>query len=261
MERFVIQSRDEHGAEIGVHLHMYASFLKAAGVAFQAHPSVNARTAAGSMDETGYSVPMIRYSRAEMRAMLEFTLKTFQARGLGRPVTFCAGYFTTNLDLQREIAVQGFTSSAAAFPPGTEIGKAYPPSWHELSGWDTTVRIDTRPYRVSQQTILPAGEPPYIAARDGKPLVEIPQTSKIDWMVSSDDMKVIFQKHLSIARNGDPTAVCLAIHEMDAKENGPKYDEVLRYVDQHLPNSDRDVPVRYATVSQVRAAFIEHWGK
>jgi hypothetical protein len=240
---------------------MYESLLKAVGVAFQTHPSVNARVAAGSRDESGYSVPMSRYARAEIRALLEFTLTTFQERGLGRPVTFCAGYYTTSLDLQKEIAAQGFTTSAAAFPPGTAIGRAYPPAWNELSGWDQTVRFDTRPYRISQQTILPGGGPPYIDANDGHPLMELPQTCKIDWMVSSDDMKIIIAKHLSLALEGQPTAVCLAMHEMDATENFTKYDEVLGYVDELVSASDPRNPVKYATASQVRAAFLEHWNK
>jgi hypothetical protein len=259
MEQFVLQSRDQHAAEIGVHLHMYKSLLEKAGVPFRSQPSVNARMAAGSADESGYSVPMSAYAREELRTLLEFTLKTFDRRGLGRPATFCAGYYATSLDLQKEIAAQGFVCSAAAFPPGTEIGKAYPPSWRELSGWDETVRFDTAPYRISQTTILPAGEPPYIQASDGKPLVEIPQTCKIDWMVSSDDIKVIFKKHLSIAGQGRPTAICLAMHDMYAKDEFAKYDEVLRYIDECVAESDHRVPVRYATISQVRAALLEHW--
>lgn len=261
MEEFVIRSRDRHGAEIGLHLHMYEGLLKAAGVTFRAHPSVNAKVVAGSSDSTGYSVPMNHYTPEEIGKLLEFTLETFRDRGLGQPATFCAGYYTTSLDLQKEVTAKGFTTSAAAFPPGTEIGRAYPPAWHELSGWDETVRFDTLPYRVSRRSILPDGGPPYIEAVDGRPLVELPQTCKIDWMVSSDDMKVIIAKHLSIAEKGRPTAVCLAMHEMDARENFAKYDEVLAYVDALVADSDRRPPVRYATASKVRAGFLEHWAQ
>jgi hypothetical protein len=253
---FICKAHTQSGAEIALHLHMYKSLLNAAGVAFQAEPSVNSRMVVGSRDATGYSVPMSRYSPAEIHTLLQFSIGTFEKVKLQRPTTFCAGYYTTSLDLQKEIAASGFTASAAAFPPGKEIGDAYPPSWRELAGWDESVTINSRPYRVSQNSILPTGEAPYILANDGQPLVEIPQTGKIDWMVTSDDMRVIFKKHLSMAESGQPTAVCLAIHDMYAKKNFAKFDEVLGFIDEIAENG---VPVRYATVSEVRAAFIRHW--
>jgi len=258
MERYVKRSRDQHGAEIGVHLHMYESLLKASGVKFVAHPSLNARTVEGSSDETGYAVPLTRYSRAEIAQMLEFTRKMFRRHGLGNPKTFCAGFYGTSLDLQKEIAGQGYTTSAAAFPPGAQFGSQYAPSWHELSGWQESVTFKTPPYRVSQRSILPTGSPPFIKVADGKSLVEIPQTCKIDWMVSADDMKAIFKYHLAIAREGQPTAVCLAIHETSGEEHFAKYDDVLNYTDEHV-RADGAPSVRYVTASELRSEFLGHW--
>jgi len=255
MERFVKQSRANHDAEIGVHLHMYKSLLDAAGVEFVPQPSLAADAVEGSYDESGYAVPMTRYSRDEIGRMLTFTLKTFHDRELGEPKTFCAGFYATSLDLQREIAARGFTTSAAAFPPGTQFGSEYAPSWHALSGWDASVMYRTVPYRVSQSTILPHGQQPFLLAADHKPLVELPQTCKIDWMVTDEDMKVIFKEHLAIARGGNTTAVCLAIHETGGAAYVAKYDEVLAYIDEHI--ASRSKPnVRYVTAAELRELVV-----
>lgn len=58
MEAYVKESRDEHGAEIGVHLHMYRTFVESAVVEYRIRPSVSAKQARGSSDPSGYSIPM-----------------------------------------------------------------------------------------------------------------------------------------------------------------------------------------------------------
>ena len=150
MEAYVKESRDEHGAEIGVHLHMYRTFVESAGVEYRIRPSVSAKQARGSSDPSGYSVPMSAYSGDEISKMLEFTRAKFSKQGLGVPKTFCAGFYATSLELQKRIVADGYTASAAAFPPGSEIGAQYAPSWHELSGWDKSVSVRSAPYRVAQ---------------------------------------------------------------------------------------------------------------
>ena len=120
--------------------------------------------------------------------LLDFTKKAFRERNLGQPKTFCAGFYATSLDLQQEIASHGYTTSAAAFPPGTQFGSKYAPSWHKLSGWDASVTYKSRPYRISQKSILPGSQAPFIIAVDGLPLVEVPQTCKIDWMLTAEEI-------------------------------------------------------------------------
>ena len=259
MEAYVKESRDEHGAEIGVHLHMYRTFVESAGVTYRTRPSVSAKQAKGSMDPSGYSVPMSAYDGDEISRMLEFTLSKFKERKLGVPGTFCAGFYTTSLELQKRIVAAGYTASAAAFPTRREIGAQYAPSWHELSGWNDSVTIRSAPYRVSQKTILPTGSAPYLRAADGKPLVEIPQNAKIDWMVSAQDMKQIINMHIEQAEKGKPAAVCLAIHEGSAHEHFRKYDAVLDHVDWMI-RENKKVAVHYATVATVRKQFLRSWG-
>ena len=90
--------------------------------------------------------------------------------------------------------------------------------------------------------------------------MEIPQNAKIDWMVSARDMKRIIGLHVEKAKAGQPTAVCLAIHEGSAHEHFKKYDEVLDHVDR-LIRENKAVTLRYATVSAVRDQFLRLWQK
>jgi len=256
MERFVKQTRDHHGAEIGTHLHMYESLLTAADVKFATHPSISAEQVEGSRDDSGYAVPITRYSREEIGKLLEQTRKIYQERELGQPKTFCAGFYATSLDLQKMIAFYGYTTSAAAFPPQAVFGAQYAPSWHVLSGWNASVTYKSRPYRISQASILPGHEAPFISAIDKQPLVEIPQTCKIDWMVSAEDMKIIFKEHLAIARQGTTTAICLAIHETSSEENFDKFHQVLGYIDEHI-HSDSQPQVKYITTAELRDRILE----
>ncbi len=255
MEAFVLESKGRHGAEIGVHLHMHASFVRAAGVEFRDRPSLTASRVAGSRDETGYAVPMTAYKRHEMRAMLDWTIAKFEERKLGRPRSFCAGFYATSLPLQESLVAKGFGVSAAAFPTGDRFGRKYAPAWESLSGWDETVRHTTRPYRVSTRTILPGGPEPFLQGEAG-PLLEVPQTCKIDWMVSLEDMKAVFRDHLELAQAGVPAAICLAIHEENAADHEAKYDDMLSFVDTQT-RVRSGVRVRYATLSELRAQWLK----
>ena len=258
MESFVKKCRDDHGAEIGVHLHMYESLLKKAGVKFRNSPSMNAKSADTSQDDTGYSVPMTIYSRNEIDKILNFTLNKFKERNLGRPRSFCAGFYAASIELQKAIATNGYYISAAAFPPSNKFGAQYAPSWHELSGWNKTVTVRSRPYKISEETILPIGTAPYIKAKDGKPLIEFPQTCKIDWMVSVEHMKTIFREHLKFCKQGQMSAVCLAIHENNAAQHLEKYDTVLNYIDEQiLSNAEKGIRIEYSTLSAIRDNFFE----
>ena len=255
MECFVKRTQAEQGAEIGTHLHMYQSLLGAAEVKFEVHPSMNAAEVRQSRDASGYAVPITRYSREEIGRLLALTARVFDEHGLGQPRTFCAGFYATSIDLQREIVAHGYTVSAAAFPPGTQLGAKYAPSWNRLAGWDASITHRLRPYFVSAETILPSGSKPYLLAHDGMPLVEIPQTCKIDWMMTAEEMKVVIKQHLAIAQAVEKSAVCLAIHETGGAAHCAKFDEVLRYIDDYR-TSKREPIVKYVTASQLREAFV-----
>lgn len=254
MEGLVKEAR-KNGGEIGVHTHMYRSLVEASGVEFRTSPSLGGQKIEGSTDPSGYAVPVTAYTAAEIGSILDYTLKVFAERKLGEPRTYCAGFYATSLTLQQEIVRRGFNVSAAAFPPGREIGSEYALAWQAGAGWDRTVTHDTSPYLVSETTILPGGVAPFLSGESGV-LLEVPQTGKIDWMVSAEQMKEIFRRHLKIARSGTTTAVCFAMHEEHAAQYLEKYDEVLTFVDGFLGPKKTPL-VRYVTCSQLRATYLD----
>jgi len=255
MEAYVIEARDLYGAEIGLHVHMYKSLVEAAGVAFRSSPSMSGSPPGCGSDSSGYAVPITAYSESEIRDVLAYSIDRIEVHGLGRPRTFCAGFYAANPTLQSVLHGLGFKTSAAAFPPGTIYGSEYSPCWYQLSGWGyVPVTHTTPPYLVSSTAIYPKGPWPYLWDNLGT-LVEIPQVCKIDWMVSADDMKNIFMENYNLAEAGRPSAVCLAIHETNGAGHFSKYDEVLTFIDGYV-ESAVPVPVFYATASQIREAFL-----
>ena len=252
MEALVKASR-ESGGEIGVHTHMYRSLVEAAGVTFRNHPSAASRVVAGSVDDTGYAVPTTAYSEDEIAKILRYTIELFEQRGLGRPRTFCAGFWATSVALQRTLVQLEFTTSAAAMPVGSDYEMRLPGACFELFGWDKTVTHLTPPYAVSATSILPGSSLPYLTSRHG-PLIEIPQTCMIDLMIELEGIKQIVAAHYDETKSGTDSAVCLAIHEENAAEVVDAYDDLLRFVDSLAANSG-DVDVRYATCTTVSRAF------
>ncbi len=254
IEDYLIEARDVYSAEIGLHLHMYKSFVLASGVAFHDAPSFGGSPPDCGSDASGYTVPMTSYSRMQMQDMLHHAVDLFREHGWARPRSFCTGYYAAGTALNAALAAEGFTTSATAFPPGTEYGGWYGQCWDILSGWaDGTVTHWTPPYLISTETIMPDGTPPYLLMGDG-PLLEIPQVCKIDWMVSAADMQAVFLEHYDIAAAGQPTAVCLAMHDTHGDSDFSKYNATLNFIDDYIARGD--VPVIYATASEIRDAYL-----
>jgi hypothetical protein len=243
---YFYEVREAYAAEIGAHVHMYSTTAKAAQVAFRNSPDINSFPPCTSIDVIGYQVPLTAYTEEEIRKILELTIDLFIAHGLGHPKSFCPGFYAANPTLQSVLDRMGFMVSAAAFPHGTTYGKEFNPCWKLLSGWDDSINHLTRPYPISTSTILP-GAPPYLS------LLEIPQTCKIDWMVSAQDMKNIFREHYALAQAGEPMAICFALHIDNACAEFAKFNEVLTFVDSYM--LAKGVSVRYATLSEVKSYF------
>jgi len=254
IEAYLVEARDVYGAEIGLHLHMYLSFLEATGIDLHYVRSFTAEPPDCPGGLYGYTACMTDYTRAEIRQMLQTSIELYADHGFDRPRTFCAGFYAASPELQAALVAEGFTVSAAGFPPGSVYGGWYGECWDILSGWaDGTLTHWTTPYLVSTDTIMPDGKPPYLLTGEG-PLIELPQVGKINNKISYYDMVDIYLEHYAIASAGRPTAVCLAIHEFDAFSYCPTYDNVLSFIEEHSEGGD--VPVVFATASEIREAFL-----
>ena len=145
----------------------------------------------------------------------------------------------------------GFTVSASAFPndaPGAKYGSC----WLAATQWGTAIDEMTRPYRVPVGSLLPSATGPFLENEFG-PLMEIPQTCKIDFQVSEQDMKTVFDRHLAVAKSGTPTAVCLAFHGFNSNSSFNKYNRTLGYISAKRAAGDNIV---FVTASELRDVFL-----
>lgn len=244
IESYLHEDRDLRGGEVGVHTHMWKSLVEAAGVTFHSSPSVSC----GS-DGSGYKVPTSSYAYSEIRSILEFSIAKFLERGFCRPRSYCAGYYTTNVDLMTALSDTAFVVDAGACPPGSTYGSGFGGCWDAVAGWDSTVTHFTLPYPVSTTSILPGGPAPYLESDLGT-LIEIPQVGKIDWMLSSSEMKQLFLAHYQIAESGTPTALSFSLHPSLLGGEYAKFDTVLAFMEAHAAGGA--VPVEYVTTSKLR---------
>ena len=100
IEAYLRESRDQRGAEIGLHLHMYPELMQAAGVTMRNGPGVGGSLPCAN-DSTGYAVPMSLYTAAEMEKMLRWAVDQMRGHGLCHPRSFCPGFYASSPALQK----------------------------------------------------------------------------------------------------------------------------------------------------------------
>jgi len=128
------KARLAKGDEVGLHLHMWTDFVRAAGVAARAAPSW-----AGRGD--GYDVPIQTYSEEEQRDLVAYGTRLMTERGLPRPTSFRAGGDMGDATTLRVLAAQGFTVDCSAVP------RTAPPIGRIPYPW--TLAAEAQPYRPS----------------------------------------------------------------------------------------------------------------
>ena len=101
---WLLAARDDHGDEIGLHIHPYCSFVEEAGVSCRHRPSLKY---AGD-DPTGYTVSCAAYTEEEFAQLLRRADEFFLERGLEKPTSFRAGGWTADLSVLRALAATGY---------------------------------------------------------------------------------------------------------------------------------------------------------
>lgn len=144
-------TRDRHakGDEVGLHLHMWTDYVRAAGLVPRIAPSW-----AGRGD--GYDVPMTAYSEAEQKTLIDYGLKLMADRGLPTPTSFRAGGDIGDAATLRAIAAAGFTADCTA------VAKDYPPIGRVPYPW--TLPAGAQPYRPSATDANAVGDLPLLEA-------------------------------------------------------------------------------------------------
>lgn len=244
---WVKTQRDQHGDEIGLHIHPYCSFVESAGLSCRTSPSFAKQYG----DPTGYTVVLSSYPKQEMASLLERADQLFEANGLGKPRSFRAGGWTAEAHTLEALAENGFVADASAA------------NWHRMEEWKgvwgTSLyswcethwsQIDerTQPYYPAKSNIQ-AGGSPFI------PLLELPDNGLLVDYVTAEEMLDVFSQNWDGGALGEPRVVSIGYHPPNFSEAFyQRIDGALDGMDAHLASNDAG-PVVYATASGLSLVF------
>ncbi len=131
--------------EVGLHLHMWTDYVRAAGLAPRLLPSW-----AGRSD--GYDVPITAYPENEQQALIGYGVKLMVQHGLPLPTSFRAGGQFGDAATLRAVVASGFNADCTAVAAGT-FGRLRLP-------W--TLAADAQPYRPSREDANAVGDLPIL---------------------------------------------------------------------------------------------------
>lgn len=241
---WVLDQREQHGDEIGLHIHPWCNFVDTTAVACRTEPS----TVYSQGDETGYTVMCSAYSEEEFTELLLAADEIFQDSGLGKPTSFRAGGWTADLGTLRALAAAGYLADASANNwarmeewQGQQNGVLY--EWNK-EHW-ATIGDTSQPYYPSADDILLAGEPAI-------PVLEVPDNGILVDYVTGEEMIEVFDANW----DGEtplaaPLVYSIGYHPPNfIPEYRVRITEALTHAEQFLASRDAG-PVVYATVSEM----------
>jgi hypothetical protein len=221
-------------AEIGLHLHAWTDFVRAAGVTPRTSPSW-----AGRGD--GYDVPLTAFDEAETKRLLDHALKLMAENGMPKPTSFRAGGLFANAANLRAVASAGFTVDTSATPAGDFGQLTYP--------W--TLRPGAQPYRPSSTDANVPGE---------LPLLEVPNIAGNTYGLSTFTVQRVINDDLAmLPAVGAPalqrSAMTLVSHPstIDATERAA-IEKLFQAFEPYRWDRDKG-PLRFVTLSQLAKAY------
>lgn len=249
LSAWLTRQRDTFGDELGLHIHPYCNFVRAAGLACITNQSV----VYPNGDASGYTIKVSAYGEADFATLLDHAATLFAAHGLGRPTTFRAGAWTASIETLRALASRGYVADTSA------LNWARMEEWKgigngEIYNWNSThwapINDTSQPWWPNHDDVLASAEPTLT-------LLEVPDNGIMVDYVTVDEMKAIFAENWDGASPlAKPTTLMVGFHPSpsfgDAEQ--ARVDGILDHADQFLAADDRG-PVVYVTLAQVPAAF------
>lgn len=239
---WVTGMRDQHGDEIGLHIHPRCSFVEHAGLACRAAPSF-----ARASDATGYTVYLGAYGEAEVSQMLAAADALFAQHGLGKPTSFRAGGWTLEPSAMRALAANGFVADTSAA------------NWSRLEEWADDPGATLFAWNMENWAPIDERSQPYYPAADdllsdAPPLagvLEVPDNGLLVDYVSAPEMIEMFEANWSGVSLARPTVYSIGYHPPNFSELFfDRMDDTLTHIDQFLASADRG-PVVYARLSDL----------
>ncbi len=241
---WLLEQRDGHRDEIGLHIHPYCNFVESAGLTCVTDQSTTMAT-----DPSGYTIKVGAYNRQEFGTLLDHAAELFEQHGLNRPKTFRAGGWTATVDTLNALADKGFTADTSALNwarieewEGKELYRWTMENWAPIG--DTS-----QPYFPSQTDVLTSSAPTMT-------LLEVPDNGVMIDYVSLEEMNGLFDSNW----NGQPlpaaSTLMMGFHPSTgfSKYEGERVDQFLDYSDSHLATKHTG-PVVYITLDELSAAY------
>ncbi len=234
MRQWTMTVASASGGEIGLHLHAWTDFVRAAGVTPKTSPSW-----AGRGD--GYDVPLTAFDEAETKTLLDHALRLMADNGMPKPTSFRAGGLFANAANLRAVAAAGFTVDTSATPSGDFGQLAYP--WTLLPG--------AQPYRPSSTDANVAGD---------LPLLEVPNIAGNTYGLTPFTIQRVINDDLAMLPPvGAPAmqrrALTLVSHPstIDATERAA-IEKLFQAFEPYRWDRDKG-PMRFVTLSQLAKAY------
>lgn len=234
MRQWAMSVTSATSGEIGLHLHAWTDFVRAAGVTPRTSPSWAGRT-------DGYDVPLTAFDEAETKRLLDHALRLMADNGMPRPTSFRAGGLFANATNLRAVAAAGFTVDTSATPSGDFGQLTYP--WTLLPG--------AQPYRPSRTDANVPGD---------LPLLEVPNIAGNTYGHTTFTVQRIINDDLAmLPAVGEPAlqkrAMTLVSHPstIDATERAA-IEKLFQAFEPYRWDRDKG-PLRYVTLSQLAKAY------
>lgn len=247
---WVIGMRDQHGDEIGLHIHPWCNFVDQVDeilggdpVPCRAMPS----TVYADGDTTGYTVMVSAYTEEEFTRQLLAADALFEEHGLGKPTSFRAGGWTAGISTLRALAAADYVADTSANNwrrmeewEGVLNGVLY--EWN-MENW-ATIGDTSQPYYPSQNDILVTGD-------EVVPVLEVPDNGIMADYVTADEMIEIFEANWDGAPLAAPIAYSIGYHPPNFNEEyKSRITTALDHADQFLASKHAG-PVVYARLSDL----------
>lgn len=238
---WAIARRDQHGDELGLHIHPYCHFVETAGVTCNTTDST-----VYASDTSGYTIRLDAYSQAEFEALLTRADQIFVERGLGKPVTFRAGGWTAGLHTLKALAARGYVADTSAnnwarMEKWQGQGTLY--TWN-MTNW-STIGDTSQPYYPNVDD-KQSGAPPHV------PILQVPDNAIMVDYVTRAEMVEIFGLNWPGPALPEPRTFMMGFHPSPSMtmDEYRRLDGILDHADQYLA-SNRAGPVVYAVLEDM----------
>jgi hypothetical protein len=242
---WLVEQRDDHRDEIGLHIHPYCNFVESAGLTCITDQS----TVYPEGDLTGYTIKCGAYDRQQFGTLLAHAKDLFQTHGLGTPRTFRAGGWTATIDTLNALADQGFTADTSA------LNWARIEEWNgkELYTWNMEnwgpIGDTTQPYFPSQTDVLSSTAPTMS-------LLEVPDNGVMIDYVTLEEMTGLFDANWNGQPLETPNVLMMGFHPSTGfnRFEADRVDNFLDYADAHAAEFHNG-PVVYITLEDLVATY------